>query len=145
MKTKRKHRVDSVLVLAAMNMGCVSVVDRDITDCRGQVYSYKISGANSAQNTIRLCLEGDKVLWQIDFPNIGTSSAPTICRSAGSASYGVGDELRISTQLGSCENGRTLTPSELTCINQKTKSMVCTNTADGFVYRFQEAALPADQ
>lgn len=129
-------------LLAALTGGCVTVADRDITDCHGQLYSYKVSGENSSQNTIQLCLEKGSVLRQIYFPNIGTNSMPTICRSDGSLDDGVENELRITLYLGSCENGRTLQPSEWACTKRKQK-MTCTDTADGFVYRFQTMALPS--
>jgi len=128
-------KIAPTIFLALSLTGCASIPD--ISSCSVDIFSYQTSEVEGVSNTIYLCLEEEKVLKQIYFPNTSGDGISTICRSRGAINYSDSETARIESNAGVCENGRSLNSSKMDCVI-KENSMTCNDLEYGFVMVFRK-------
>ena len=70
-------------------------------------------GHDGVSNTVVFCVDGKSINASVFYPNRGDNS--TTCRSSGQVDLLDPTTFAIRTGHGTCENGRSLAPSEWTC------------------------------
>jgi hypothetical protein len=105
------------LALSALAFSPANAQEESLT-CWG-LLTDEVSGV---VNTVILCSTGSKAEMTIYFPNAGWDS--TQCVSAGAESL-TGQTIDFVFEGGSCQNGRTLGPARLSCLQSEDQALAC--------------------
>ena len=114
-----------ILVAAFLLSGFVGVspahADQDEQrECWSDIVEF-----DDGSNFFLLCISGTKATALVFYPNSGTEKPPTICRQIGSAARPTSEQVVVHFDEGPCENSRTISESELTCLVDSENSLAC--------------------